>query len=422
VSLFDRREAFTPPPRPEWMRTLNALGAGLDIAGVVPLSPESLMGQATLATGLADFGDDDWLEGFTVLMRAIDAEANLHFVGRILTRAEFLTYLEARLRVVAWYRGHPEVVNELIDAPVFITGYGRSGTTILFEVMSQDPRFRTAQKWEAARPVPPPRAETYRSDPRIGEAESLIGLIRALSPEHDSMHRSGADLPVESIELEYPTFASEVFPIIMQVPSYAAWLRKRDLTPTFEWQKTILKLLQSQYRAKHWLMKSPTHLGHLEAYRKVFPGMRVIFAHRDPVVTADSLVNFIGALFWQRTDNPWGSGNIDAQVMSMADARAKVWDGVIAMIEDGRIARGGFANFHYHRFVADPIAAVQSIYDQLGMVLTAQTADRMRAYLAAKTKGLHGAHLYEAAPANAVEAERVHYRAYQRYFAVPDEI
>jgi hypothetical protein len=279
-----------------------------------------------------------------------------------------------------------------------------------------------AQKWEAARPVPPPEAATYRTDPRIEMAENVIRLIRALSPEHDGMHKSGADLPVESLELEYLSFRSEMYPIIMQVPSYAAYLRGQDLTLTFEWQRTILKLLQSRFRGDHWLMKSPSHLLHLEKYLAVFPGMRVIFTHRDPVVTADSLVSFIGSLFWQRTDNPWGDGKIDAQVMATADGRAKAWDSVIEMIEDGRIAKGDYANFYYDRFVEDPIGAIQSIYDQLGMVLTAGTADRMRAYLAAKTKGLHGQHIYEAAPVNAIEAERVHYRAYQSYFAVPNEI
>ena len=53
-----------------------------------------------------------------------------------------------------------------------------------------------------------------------------------------------------------------------------------------------------------------------------------------PVVTADSLVSFIGTLFWQRTDNPWGDGKIDAQVMATADGRAKAWDSVIEMIEE----------------------------------------------------------------------------------------
>jgi hypothetical protein len=420
--IYDRREAFTPAPRPAWMKTLNDLGAGLDIKGVVPLTPESLMGQAAATAGLSDFGDDDWLEPFTILMTAVDAEADLHLAGRILTRAEFLCYLEARLRIVDWYRRHPEVEDEVIDAPVFITGYGRSGTTILFEVLSQDPQFRVALKWEAAFPVPPPEAATYGDDPRIEKTEHVLRLIQAMSPEHDAMHKSGAQLPVESLELEYLSFASEIFPIFLQVPTYAAYLRDQDLTPTFEWQRKILKLMQSKLPGQHWLMKSPTHLLHLEKYRQVFPGMRVIFAHRDPVVTADSLVSLLGTLFWKRTDNIWGGGQIDAQVLETAQNRARVWDGVIEMIGDGRIAKGSYANFYYDRFVADPIAAIQSIYDQLDMTLTAEVAGRMRAYLAAKTKGKHGRHDYEPAPAKAVTSERVHYQAYQRFFDVPNEI
>lgn len=419
---YDRQEVFTPSPRPAWMKTLNELGEGLDMAGIVPLTPESLMQQAVANTGLSDFGADNWFEPFTILMRSIDSEAHLHLAGRILTRGEFLQYLEARLRIVDWYHRHPEVDLEEIHQPVFITGYGRSGTTILFEVLSQDPQFRVAQKWEAAFPVPPPEAASYGTDLRIAQAEQLIRLMRAISPEHDAMHKSGADLPVESIELEYPSFVSEIFPIIMQVPSYAAYLRDRDLTPTFEWQRKVLKLLQSRYRAEHWLMKSPSHLRHLEAYLKVFPGMRVIFTHRDPVVTADSVVSFLGTLYWQRTDQLWGDGTMDVEVLAAAERRAGTWNGVIDMIEDGRLAKGHYANFYYHRFVADPLGEIESIYHQLGMVLTTKTAKKMMAYLEAKPKGKHGRHEYEKAPTNVILSERPYYQAYQSYFGIPDEV
>jgi hypothetical protein len=54
--------------------------------------------------------------------------------------------------------------------------------------------------------------------------------------------------------------------------------------------------------------------------------------------------------------------------------------------------------------------------------LAGDVADKMRAYLAAKTKGRFGKHLYEAAPANAVESERPLYHTYQSYFAVPNEL
>src|SRR3546814_5021454 len=85
-----------------------------------------------------------------------------------------------------------------------------------------------------------------------------------------------------------------MYPIILQVPRYAAHLEKQDLTSTFEWQKRILKLLQSRYKKKHWLMKSPSHLPHLRKLLSVFPDMRIIFTHRDPLASADSVASFMG--------------------------------------------------------------------------------------------------------------------------------
>jgi hypothetical protein len=419
---FDRRATFTPLPRPPWVKTLNDIGAGIDIRGIVPLTPESLIEQAVANTGLADFGGDDWREPFAVLMKAIDAEGDLHFAGRLLTRTEFLIHLEARLRVVDWYRRFPETDTELVDRPVLITGFGRSGTTILFEVLSQDPQFRVVQKWEAVFPAPPPEAATYRTDPRIAKTEQLNRLLEEMVPEFGALYKIGGDLPVESLEFEYPTFLSEVFPMLMHIPTYAAYLQGRDLTSTFVWHRTLLKLLQSRHKGKHWLMKSPSHLPHLERYTKIFPGMRLIFAHRDPVVTADSVTSFLGTLYWQRTDQVWGRGAIDSWVLAMGADRAKLWDPVIAMIEDGRIAKGSYANFQYDRFMSDPIGAVRAVYDQLEMTLSLEAEGRMREYLVKRTQGKFGKHQYEQASAEIIESERCLYEAYQRYFSVPNEI
>src|SRR3546814_20860557 len=79
---YDRRQKFTPKPRPEWVRIFNGIGEGLNIRSVVPLTVESLMEEAKKNTGLSDFGEDGWLEHFTVLMESIDAEADLKFTGR----------------------------------------------------------------------------------------------------------------------------------------------------------------------------------------------------------------------------------------------------------------------------------------------------------------------------------------------------
>ena len=422
VADFDRRAQWKPAPRPEWMATLNAVTNGIDQASAVPLTAASLIGQAVANTGLSDFGGGDWLQHLTCLMEAVEAEAGLHLAGRLLTRCEMVLHLEARLRLTESYRQHPAIADEQVEAPVLITGYGRSGTTILFEVLAQDPQFRVAQRWEAMFPSPPPDPRTYANDPRIARTEAQDRLLEAMTPEFQFAHKSGARLPVESLEMEYPSFLSDVFPIIFQIPSYAAYLAKHGDREAIQWQLKTLKLLQFRYRADHWLMKSPSHLPHIRTILDIFPDMRVVFTHRDPVVTADSIVSVMGTLYWLRTDRPWGNGDIKSASLALAGERARQWDDAIAMIGAGMLREGQFANFHYAAFMADPIAAIRHVYRQLGMELSAEVEERMRAYLAAKPKGRFGPHVYEEAPPAVTAAERAAYQEYETFFQVAREI
>lgn len=418
---YDRRAAWKPAPRPDWLAKFNALGHGLDVKGIIPLTSESLIVQATKATGLDDFGEGDWLEHLDVLVHALDEEADLHFAGRLLTRCELLMYLQARLEMVAAVKASPEILQEAIDRPLFITGYARSGTTILFEVLAQDPQFRVATKWEALFPCPPPEAELAPGDDRVERAVAFSTLLEEITPEFKSAHKSGAELPVESLETEYPNFLSDVYTIAFQIPSYASYLATKDLTETLEWQKLTLQILQSRHRASHWLMKSPSHLPHLRKILNVFPDMRVIFTHRDPLATADSVVSVMGTLYWQRTDNPWGEGGRESWSLSSAQERAAAWEDVFAMIESGDLPKGRFANFHYAEFMADPMPSIRKIYADLGMQLSPDVEQKMTAFLNQKTKGKFGKHEYEQAPGHVAEGERPIYAKYQDFFEVAPE-
>jgi hypothetical protein len=418
---FDRRAQWQPTPRPEWVAKLNDVFRDLDQAGTVSLDPASLIAQAQANTGLTDFGPGEWRAHFDVLMRAIEEEAQLHFAGRLLTRNEMVLHLQTRLKLIEGYRRFPAIGQEQIAAPVFITGYGRSGTTILFELLAQDPQFRVAERWETMFPYPPPEPESYGHDPRIARTEFQDRLLAEMTPEFQNAHKSGARLPVEALELEYPSFLSDVFPIQFQVPAYAEYLARHGNREAIDWQRTTLKLLQYRMGADRWLMKSPSHLPHLRTMRDIFPDMRVIFTHRDPVATADSIVSIMGTIYWLRTDSPWGKGTIASASLDMADARAEQWAPAMDMIASGALPEGHFANFHYAQFMADPMVAIRGLYRQLGMELAPPTAERMQAYLAARRQGQFGRHTYQAAPPAATDAERRAYKDYIAFFDVARE-
>ena len=68
----DLRNQWQPPPRPDWVTRVNDEGRCMDITGVVPLDECSLLDAATRATGLNDFGVDDWREPFRIFIKALE--------------------------------------------------------------------------------------------------------------------------------------------------------------------------------------------------------------------------------------------------------------------------------------------------------------------------------------------------------------
>ena len=126
-----RTPSYQPRPRPEWVRGANEMGRAIDARASVPLDEESLLRWASERSGLSDFGDDAWREPFRILLKDLEETADLNLVGRLMTRSDLLIHLEGRLRVVDWFKQHPEVEDEVIRQPVFVVGQPRSGPTIM---------------------------------------------------------------------------------------------------------------------------------------------------------------------------------------------------------------------------------------------------------------------------------------------------
>src|SRR5271154_661343 len=120
---------WKPQKRLEWVEAVNAAGRGLDIRSIVPLNGDELIATAIKNTGLSDFGVDDWREPFHVLVKAVEEEADLNLLGRIMTRSEILRVLQSRLQVEETYRRHPEIGDQVIKAPLIIPGLARTGTS-----------------------------------------------------------------------------------------------------------------------------------------------------------------------------------------------------------------------------------------------------------------------------------------------------
>jgi hypothetical protein len=412
-------DAWPPPPRPNWVERINAEGRHLDLRDVVPLDSRELMETAERTTGLSDYGDPAWREPFEIIVRSLEEEADLNLMGRLMSRSDLLHYLQGRLRIEDTYRRHPEIDDQQIVQPIVVVGQGRSGTSMLLNVLSRDPGNGSVRTWEAIFPCPPPEAASYDTDPRIEAGDALITQWNRVNPDLTSLHEFGGRVPASCVHFMCYSFMSIWFNMLGQVPSYSAWCQKADWDVAFGYHKRLLKLLQWRNPRAHWVLKSPTHLAMMPIILRTYPDACFVWPHRDPLKAIVSSVDLAGNLIWARSDNNRMLGFED---YNKPDRTLAMLERPIDWLESGALPADRLCNVHYRDLVADPLGTVRTIYDHFGIPLTAEAASAMQGYLDANPRSARTAHLYDEDAIQQISAERGLFARYQEYFRVPSEI
>lgn len=409
---------WQPPPHPDWLAALNREGSCLDLPAVVPLDENSLLQHACRTTGLNDFGDDLWQEPFRVLLQSLEEEAQLTLMGRLMARSDIILWLSTRLRVTQTLKSFPQILDQGIEAPMVIVGLPRSGTSILFELLSQDPDVGVPLMWEALQPCPPPEAATYHSDPRIEQADKLFTQWNRVAPEFAGMHEMRGDIPAECGLLMAGTFISDHIAALHQAHAYSAYCAEADYLPVYGYHKTILQILQWKNPRKRWLLKAPEHQVHLDTLLEVYPDARIVQTHRDPIKSMASATSLMGTLYYMRSDQAFNAQLFDNIIMG--EATAQRLERVIDQREQGVVPEANIVDSRYQDLMNDPLACIANIYRHFGMALTDETRDRMQAYLAIKPKDKFGTHDYVVDERRT--RDRPLFRRYQARYEVPDEV
>jgi Sulfotransferase family len=419
--MTDRTKMWTPPARPEWVQRINDEGTHMNIVGVVPLDAESLLVAAQKSTGLTDFGDDDWREPFEVLCSALEEESDLNLMGRIRTRSEMLMMLEGRLQIEDWYKRHPEIDDEVITEPIFIVGQGRSGTTMLINMLEKHPDNGANRHWETTFPCPPPEAASYETDPRIERGHILIDQWNRVTPEMTSMHEWAGNLPFECCQiLGYAFRSSTWFDCFGQVPSYQMWLAQQDPRIALRYHKRVLKLLQWRNPRKHWILKDPMHLDRMREILDVYPDARFLWPHRDPVKALASTVNLLGTVQWGRTDRPFQFGAFE--YVTDPERSASRFNAVIDQIDRGDIPSDRLHHTLYSDLVEDPLKEIAKMYDAFGFELTEEGQAAVARYVDDHPRAARPAHRFDLGDEEMNSRDRQAFKRYQDRFGVPYEM
>jgi hypothetical protein len=347
---------------------------------------DALLAEARAATGLSDFGPDDFREPLRVLCQTY-ADAPFDERGRKRNRRRVLQLLAARLRVEAALRLHPEIRSRAIRRPMFLTGLPRSGTSALFNLLAADPAARPLLLWETQFPDPAEGLAPGEPDPRYLAVKAYYEESQRKNPEFTKIHFASADTPEECVLLHALTLNGVHYGVEPLLEPYASWYRQQDLRPMYRYYRTLLQMLDWQRPGERWLLKAPAHMWAIDALLDVFPDVSIVWSHRDPLACVASVCS----MTWAITNG--------ALALTKQQLGPLVFDFYATSLERGLAVRersdpARFIDVGHDAFVDDPLGVARRIYAHFGLPLPAAAQAALASHVAANPKGKHGSHDY----------------------------
>lgn len=351
------------------------------------LDRATLMREAADSAGLGDFGDLPFEEALDMLIFSLEREAKLDSARRAGAAAMIRRSLVKRLELVEDRKRFPEIAGEVIEAPIFILGLPRTGSTNLHGLIAQCEGMRAPRRWEMSYPSPPPEKSTYETDPRI--AQTHAAEVAGASEELRKRHPITADRPEQCQSLNDFAFMNWSLMAPYEIPSYTDWLLTADHRPSYETHKRTLQHLQFRHPGR-WVLKYPKHVFALDALIATYPDARLIWTHRDPTRIIPSVASLIGTF---RSETPGYDPKLLGRAWSAFEELGvrRGLDTRDDLFLDARVR-----DVQYRDVMRDPVAAIETIYAHFGMALSDQSRANILQYLAENAKDKHGAHHYTA--------------------------
>ncbi|MFL6160411.1 MAG: sulfotransferase family protein [Marmoricola sp.] len=345
-------------------------------------SPTALIGTARAKESLEDFGPWAFTEPLAVLTEDY-LGAGLSETGAHIIRGGIVHHLRMRLRATEWRRRHPEIAEEVIEAPVVVVGMMRSGTTLVQRLIAADPRFTCAHGWEVIAPAPRLDFDFTGEDPRIASALTRQEQTQQFMPDLFAIHPMYVLEAEEEIVFLDAAFLSHVPESGANLPTYRSWLDTADFTPAYGHLHEMLQLLQWQKRQRgeaigRWVLKTPAHLGYLDTLRAQFGDLHVVHLHRDPTETIPSGASLNATLHAMHSDHVdlHRVGSQWIERMGWTNDRALATRAAWATEAPGLVTDLAFEDVVQH-----PVESVTRVYDALGVELTPDAGDAMRSWL-----------------------------------------
>jgi hypothetical protein len=296
---------------------------------------------------------------------------------RVAAENQLRTLLITRLKLARDRRRISAIASEMIERPIFVIGFSRTGTSLLHSLLAQDEASRAPRWWQTHAPSPPPgelavtaqrRAETARELERfLAKAPGLL----TLHPYWDA----GAESLIEDEEIATIDFQNAYPSLLFDIPGQEVMGGSFEPRGAHEFQKEFFQHQQWNLPRKRWVAKGIYHQFALSSLFETYPDALCLWPHRDPVTVQASTLAIATVVYG-------GISRWDIDRHRMAEAFVTgARDALERLVDDPLVGDPRIIHVQFEALAKDPINVVRNAYSQWNLPYATHFEGAMRRWL-----------------------------------------
>lgn len=309
-------------------------------------------------------------------------------------RRYYLTVLLVAVPIVSTFHAicffldrifYPDLRKVAVEAPIFMVGHARSGTTLTHRLLSQDAgRFSSFLLYELYFPSLIQK-KVIRHLARI-DAERwrglLAGQVRAWEDWRYGpmrhMHEMGLTEPEEDDIVLYWSMAAGFWitkmPYMGDLDFYYMneWPERKRRRYNDFYRECIKRQLYLNGPEKIHLSKNPMYSGRVASLAKAFPGARFVVNVRDPNETIPSLLKLVRA-GWKQLG--WDPERQVRCLQILANQSWHTYKHPIEFLDANPQVKAAIVD--YRDLTADPAATIEKLYQDLDLPMSAELREKL---------------------------------------------
>ena len=244
------------------------------------------------------------------------------------------------------------------EAPLFIIGFWRSGTTLLHNLLSKDPDSGFVSTYQAVFPNNLQSTLVLKNFMRLFMPKKRWGDNVRMSVNHPQEDEYALSNITHQSFYHFFYFPSMYQSLYTRYTRFDSLSAKEMDEWKLNYRKLVIKALITT-NGKQAVLKNPVNTGRMLKLLEIFPGAHYIFLIRNPVLVYLSAKKFFSALFPSVNLEEFSIDQISQMIL---DVYVRLLDDYLADKE--HVPQGKIIEIRYEMLQENPIAEVEKIFKE----------------------------------------------------------